>query len=111
MANIKTSVSVIKRLPKTAREALIACKLGLLFVQDGSPSYEDKESFYEKTNSKYFRSCRGARFIASDGKMYVYIDVWKSKANSKPKLRETGDKACQAIFNYGEDNIFSAFKD
>ena len=111
MADIKTSVSVIKRLPKLAREALITCKLGLLFVPDGSAAYEDEETFYEKTNSKYFRSRGGARFIASDGKMYGYIDVWQSKANSKPKLRETWDKASQVIFNYGEDNIFSAFKD
>lgn len=110
LADVKKGVVAVKRLPKLVREACIAEKLGLLFMPDGSAAYSNKESFHEKENVKYFKVLHGARFIGTDGKIYGFYDVLGT-LNKNPKLQGSWVKAKQAIFNYGDDAIFSAFKE
>lgn len=109
--DVKSGVSALKRLPRLLREACIAEKLGLLFMPDGGSAYSDKESFHSTENVRFYPVKKGARFVGSDGKLYDFNEVLKSKFKPNSKAEETWKKVKRAIYNYGEDVVFSAFKD
>lgn len=111
MEDVKSGASALKRLPKLLREACIAEKLGLLFTPDGTPAYSDKEAYHSTENVKFYPAKKGARFVGSDGKLHDFSEVLKTKMKPNSKVAESWKKAKQAIYNYGEDVIFSSVKD
>ena len=56
---LRETVSLIKELPDTAKEALIASSLGLFFGKDGSPKY----------NSYFRKPTTGAMYVSSAGEL------------------------------------------
>ena len=111
VADVKKGIYAMKMLPRLAREACIAEKLGLLFTPDGKPAYSKSESFSKIENVRYFQVYDSARFVSSEGRLYGFYEVVGTKVRPNPKVLSMWYRAKQAIYNYGEEALFSAFKD
>lgn len=110
MDGLRSGAAALKRMPKLLREACIAEKLGLLFMPNGSSAYSDKEAFSSAESAPFFPVKKGARYVSSTGKLQDFDEALKTKRNPKLKVEEAWNKAKRAIYDYGEDAVFSFVK-
>ena len=106
--------NALKSLPITAREAFIAKRLGLLFLETGSYGYHSDEKIITSGNKRYYKQSPLARFVSGTGKLYSYEKDGVDGPNSamgKGRFREKNwvfwDKASEAMTQVGDEVILA----
>ena len=105
--------NALKALPLIAREAFIAKRMGLLFLESGSYGYSD-ETVYTSGNSRYYKQSQHARFVSGTGKLCSYEKDGVDGPNSamgKGRTREKNwafwSKANEALAQVGDEVILA----
>lgn len=102
--------NALKALPIIARDALIAQRLGLLFLETGSYGYPD-ETIYTSGKFRFYKQSQLACFVSGTGKLYNYEKDGIGTAMGKGRTREKNwvfwDKATQAMAQVGDEVIFA----
>ena len=107
-AEVQQGVEALQKMPRRMREAIIAEKMALLFFPSGMKAYGPEKTSAEEGGAKYFQVLPGAKFVASDGKVY---DFMEEQAAALAQYRDLWVQAKTAIGAVGEDAVFSAFED
>lgn len=108
-AEVRKGVSALKALGRKYRQAVIAEKLGLLFMPSGEAAYSStaKTSVTEKV--RFYPPATGCHYISTDGKEYDLRTIIDEK-DRDPKKRQAWIQAKQSIYTAGDAAVFAELK-
>lgn len=108
-AEVRKAISALKALGKKYRQAVIAEKLGLLFMPSGEAAYSStaKTSVTEKV--RFYQATTGCHYIASDGKEYDFSTIIDEKAKDSKK-QQAWIQAKKSIYSAGDAAVFTELK-
>ena len=111
MAEAKKGISALKMLSPTARQACIAERLGLLYM-DASDSAYSGRPWTDDVGFHYYPVKHGSKYMGGNGKEY---DFFTERAAARQKKfggvsgNDIWNRAMLAMEMAGEDTVFSAF--
>ena len=106
-------VNALRSLPRQMREAYLAERMGLCFMSNGEPAYDDKWciSTREGLRVRHYSPKSGAHFIASNGKEYGLHESYDKKATNKQmleRLKKQATETVRGLFGADGDAILDA---
>lgn len=108
---VDRAIEEMKSFSSLLRAAIMAEKMGLLFIPDGRDAYASTITNDEDDHTRYYSVNSDAHFIGEDGKMHLFEDVIKNEVRDRKGMTEKWRRVKQAIYNHGEEAIFAPFEE
>lgn len=111
--------SCLRKMPRAQRDAVLAEKRGLLFMENGSSAYSSKKGsevvevtqrgkVVEKVRVPFYYVQQGAKFIGGDGKLY---DFYAARRGNTAQKQDVWKLAKLHIYRAGNEAAFASFAD